>query len=61
MGLPLAKFEEPTLLLLEVEFLGTALTMLVSIGAHALLFPLWFGKGIVASIWVQRKCRTLMT
>jgi hypothetical protein len=49
----LAKLEGSALLLLEVEFLGTALTMPVSIGAHALLFPIWFGIGIVALIRIQ--------
>ena len=41
------------LLLLKVKFLGTALTMLVSIGAYALLFPIWFAVGIVVLIWVH--------
>ena len=42
VGLLLAKFKGLALLLLKVKFLGTALTMLVSIGAYALLFPVWF-------------------
>jgi hypothetical protein len=61
VGLLLAKFKGLALVLLKVKFLGTALTMLVSIGAYALLFPLWFAVGIVALIWVQRKCWILMT
>src|SRR5215203_5438572 len=47
VGLLLAKFKSLALLLLKVKFLGTALTMLVSIGAYALLFPVWFAVGIV--------------
>jgi Zn-dependent protease len=49
----LAKFKGLALLLLKVKFLGTALTMLVSIGAYALLFPVWFAVGIVVLIWVH--------
>ena len=39
IGVLLAKFKGLALLLLKVKFVGTALTMLVSIGAYALLFP----------------------
>jgi len=53
VGLLLAKFKGLALLLLKVKFLGTALTMLVSIGAYALLFPMWFAVGIVVLIWVH--------
>ena len=53
VGLVLAKFKGLALLLLKVKFLGTALTMLVSIGAYALLFPVWFAVGIVVLIWVH--------
>jgi Zn-dependent protease len=53
VGLLLAKFKGLALLLLKVKFLGTALTMLVSIGAYALLFPVWFAVGIVVLIWVH--------
>ena len=51
-GLLLAKIKGLALVLLKLKFLATALTMLVSIGAYALLFPLWFAVGIVALIWV---------
>lgn len=53
LGLLLVKFKGLALLLLKVKFLGTALTMLVSIGAYALLFPVWFAVGIVVLIWVH--------
>ena len=50
LGLLLAKFKGLALLLLKVKFMGTALTMLVSIGAYALLFPVWFAVGLVVLI-----------
>jgi Zn-dependent protease len=53
VGLLLIKFKGLALLLLKVKFLGTALTMLVSIGAYALFFPVWFAVGIVVLIWVH--------
>ncbi len=53
VGVLLAKFKGLALLLLKIKFLGTALTMLVSIGAYALLFPVWFAVGIVVLIWVH--------
>jgi Zn-dependent protease len=53
VGLLLAKFKGLALLLLKVKFVGTAVTMLVSIGAYALLFPVWFAVGIVVLIWVH--------
>jgi len=53
VGLLLAKFKGLALLLLKIKFLGTTLTMLVSIGAYALLFPVWFAVGIVVLIWVH--------
>src|SRR5215212_4763110 len=53
VGILLAKFKGLALLLLKVKFLGTALTMLVSIGAYALLFPVWFAVGLVVLIWVH--------
>jgi Zn-dependent protease len=53
VGLLLAKVKGLALLLLKVKFLGTALTMLISIGAYALLFPVWFAVGIVVLIWVH--------
>jgi Zn-dependent protease len=53
VGFLLAKFKGLALLLLKVKFLGTALTMVVSIGAYALLFPVWFAVGFVVLIWVH--------
>ncbi len=53
VGLLLAKFKGLALLLLKVKFLGTALTMLLSVGVYALIFPLWFAVGIVVLIWVH--------
>jgi Zn-dependent protease len=53
VGLLLAKFKGLLFLLLKIKFIGTALTMLLSIGVYALLFPVWFAVGIVALIWVH--------
>lgn len=53
IGFLLAKFKGFALLLLKVKFLGTALTMIVSVGAYALLFPVWFAVGFVVLIWVH--------
>jgi len=53
VGLLLAKFKGLALLLLKVKFLGTALTMVVSIGFYALLFPWSFAVGFVVLIWVH--------
>jgi Zn-dependent protease len=53
VGVLLAKFKGLVLLALKAKFLGTALTMLVSVGAYALLFPVWFAVGFVALIWVH--------
>src|SRR4051794_6354404 len=53
IGLLLAKFKGLLLLLLKVKFVGTALTMLLSVGAYALLFPVWFAVGFVLLIWVH--------
>ena len=53
VGLLLAKFKGLLFLLLKVKFIGTALTMLLSIGAYALLFPMWFAVGLVVLIWVH--------
>jgi Zn-dependent protease len=39
--------------LLKVKFVGTALTMLLSAGAWALLFPVWFAVGLVILIWIH--------
>ena len=49
----LAKFKTFLFLLLKVKFVGTALTMLLSVGAYALLFPVWFAVGVVVLIWVH--------
>jgi Zn-dependent protease len=53
IGFLLAKFKGLLFLLLKVKFVGTALTMLLSIGAYALLFPVWFAVGLVVLIWVH--------
>ena len=53
VGLLLAKFKFLLFALLKIKFVGTALTALLSIGAYALLFPLWFAVGFVALIWVH--------
>jgi Zn-dependent protease len=53
IGFLLVKFKFVLFALLKVKFVGTALTMLLSIGAYALLFPVWFAVGIVALIWVH--------
>lgn len=53
IGFLLAKFKTLALILLKVKFLGTALTMIVSVGAYALLFPVWFAVGFVVLIWVH--------
>ena len=53
IGLLLTKFKGILLFLLKVKFVGTALTMLLSVGAYALLFPVWFAVGLVILIWVH--------
>jgi Zn-dependent protease len=53
VGALLAKFKGLLLLLLKVKFVGTALTMLLSIGGYALLFPVWFAVGFVVLIWIH--------
>src|ERR671916_2428319 len=53
VGLLLVKFKWILLALLKVKFLGTALTMLLSVGAYALLFPVWFAVGFVVLIWAH--------
>ena len=53
VGMLLAKFKGLLFLLLKVKFIGTALTMLLSVGAYALLFPVWFAVGFVLLIWVH--------
>ena len=52
-GLILGKFKWIALLALKTKFLGTAVTMVVSIGAYALIFPVWFAVGFVGLIWVH--------
>ena len=53
VGLLLVKFKSLLLLLLKVKFVATGLTMLLSVGAYALLFPVWFAIGLVVLIWVH--------
>jgi Zn-dependent protease len=53
LGLLLAKFKGLALLALKAKFVGTALTMVISVGAYALLFPVWFAIGFVVLIWVH--------
>jgi Zn-dependent protease len=53
VGLLLTKFKGFLLLLLKAKFIGTALTMVLSVGAYALLFPVWFALGFVVLIWVH--------
>jgi Zn-dependent protease len=53
VGFLLAKFKGLALLLLKVKFLGTAVTMVVSVGAYALLFPVWFAVGFVVLILIH--------
>jgi Zn-dependent protease len=53
IGFLLAKFKGLLFLLLKVKFVGTGLTMLLSVGAYALLYPVWFSVGLVALIWVH--------
>ena len=53
VGLLLAKFKFLLFALLKIKVVGTALTMLLSIGAYALLFPVWFAVGFVVLIWVH--------
>ena len=53
IGFLIAKFKGLLFLLLKVKFVGTGLTMLLSVGAYALLYPLWFSVGLVALIWVH--------
>lgn len=53
IGLLLVKFKSAVFLVLKAKFFLTSLTMVVSIGAYALLFPFWFAVGFVALIWVH--------
>ena len=53
VGFLLAKFKGLLFLLLKVKFVGTALTMILSVGAYALLYPLLFAVVLVALIWVH--------
>jgi Zn-dependent protease len=53
VGVLLAKFKGLLFLLLKVKFVGTALTMVLSVAAYALLFPIWFAVGFVLLIWIH--------
>ena len=53
IGFLLAKFKWLALLALKTKFLGTAITMVISAGAYALIFPVWFAVGFVVLIWVH--------
>jgi Zn-dependent protease len=53
IGFLLAKFKGLLLLLLKVKFVGTGLSMLISAGAWALVYPVWFAVGLVVLIWVH--------
>ena len=53
IGLLLTKFKFLFFALLKVKFIGTAVSALVSIGAYALLFPIWFAVGFVVLIWIH--------
>jgi len=48
-----AKLKVLLLLLTKVKFATTAFTMVVSIGAYALLFPLWFAVGLVLLLLIH--------
>src|SRR5919112_1156710 len=50
LGFLLAKFKGLLFLLLKVKFVGAALTMILSVGAYALLYPVWFSVGLVILI-----------
>jgi Zn-dependent protease len=53
LGFLLFKFKGALLLIFKAKFFLTSLTMLVSVGAYALLFPLWFAVGFVVLIWIH--------
>lgn len=53
IGLLLTKFKFLLFALLKIKFIGTAFTALLSIGAYALIFPVWFAVGFVILIWVH--------
>lgn len=53
VGFLLAKLKWLLFLLLKVKFVGTALTMVLSVAAYALLFPVWFAVGFVVLIWIH--------
>ena len=53
IGILLAKFKGLLFLLLKVKFIGTGLSMLLSAGAWALVYPVWFAVGLVVLIWVH--------
>ena len=53
IGFLLTKFKFLLFALLKIKFIGTAVTALLSIGAYALIFPVWFAVGFVVLIWVH--------
>jgi Zn-dependent protease len=53
VGVLLGKFKGLLFLLLKVKFVGTGLSMLLSAGAWALIYPVWFAVGLVVLIWVH--------
>lgn len=53
LGFLLFKFKGALLVLFKAKFFLTSLTMLISVGAYALLFPLWFAVGFVVLIWIH--------
>ena len=53
IGFLLTKFKFLFFALLKIKFIGTAFTALLSIGAYALIFPVWFAVGFVVLIWVH--------
>lgn len=53
LGFLFVKFKGLLFLLLKVKFVGTGLSMLVSAGAWALVYPVWFAVGLVVLIWVH--------
>src|SRR4028118_1008269 len=53
LGFLFVKFKGLLFLLLKVKFVGTGLTMILSAGAWALVYPVWFAVGLVVLIWVH--------
>lgn len=48
-----AKLKILLLMLTKIKFAATGLSMIVSIGAYALLFPLWFAVGLVLLLLIH--------